>query len=461
MNPANHRRLTWPDSLFLLLVFSAVMGPMLGVSLTDNFRLTLFRIAFVAVSGWIFVQAVRGNRFLLPETEPVRKATWLFAGWFAWSVLSLTWAADTAAAVRYTVFLGMMLGYALCFVLFVRSTRRLKHAAAVLLVATGCLVFYGFFESITRYHLPVSRYRDTAAPAVTSFFTNQNDFATALTLALPFLITALCLLRPGRLLRWFLYVLLVLSLYGILATASRINTFFVLPVVVFAWLATLRRVLEPETIRRHLVRGTVTALLIVLAAGTLSGTLLHQGGRDKLASVLGIFLDLSSGPMDLDELDAGVQEGEGTGGRSITVRKYLLLYGFRFLHQSGYFGVGAGNVEHYMQGQKGIDKTNIHNWWAEVLVNYGVVVFVFWMIFYASLWIRLWRLASLRRSPDTPPLVRWAALSCVLSLTGYVFGGMAPSTAIHFTPMWTVIGLGLAVLALGGRGEPIRTGDPR
>ena len=39
----------------------------------------------------------------------------------------------------------------------------------------------------------------------------------------------------------------------------------------------------------------------------------------------------------------------------------------------------------------------------------------------------------------------------MLSLIGYLFGGMVPSTAIHFTPMWIVYGIALAIVVVGER----------
>jgi teichuronic acid biosynthesis protein TuaE len=451
LNPANLFRPDRPDVLFCLLAASAVLGPLLGVQLSEEFRLTLFRALFFPVMAVLLYHWVRRRTPALWEVPPVGRVTLFFAGWFVYAALSLLWAADLGLAVRYLVFLGMMLAYTLCYPAFIRGERSLLHILAVLFAVMAVLVGFGFFESVTFYHVPTSRYWGTSRPAVTSFFQNQNDFASAITLALPFLITALHALPLTRRWRWTVYFLLVFSLYGLLATASRINTFFALPLIVGLWLWALPRTVEKESLRRNFRKGVTVALSVVLIVGLMSTALLHKGGRDKLASVLGIFLDLKSGPLDLDELDAGVQEGEGTGGRSITVRKYLLLYGMRFLHESWYFGVGAGNVEHYMEGQKGIDKVNIHNWWAEVLVNFGVWVFAAYVVFYAWMVIRLWRLASLRHSPGLSPVLRWAALSCFLSLAGFLFGGMAPSTCIHFTPMWSVVGLSVAVVALGER----------
>src|SRR5690606_13876147 len=123
--------------------------------------------------------------------------------------------------------------------------------------------------------------------------------------------------------------------------------------------------------------------------------------------------------------------------------------GLRFLAKSHYMGVGAGNIEPLMEGAPKVDKVNMHNWWAEVLVNFGVIIFVIYMALYIWMLWRLLKLALLKTSPNVSSVIRWGAVSCLAAMIGYSIGGIAPSTAIHFTPMWICYGLSLAVVILG------------
>lgn len=69
---------------------------------------------------------------------------------------------------------------------------------------------------------------------------------------------------------------------------------------------------------------------------------------------------------------------------SDTIRLNLIKNGFYFLYCSYGFGVGLGQIEYHMKHEAlypvyGI--FNIHNWWMEILVSFGIVFFVLYLIF--------------------------------------------------------------------------------
>jgi O-antigen ligase len=87
---------------------------------------------------------------------------------------------------------------------------------------------------------------------------------------------------------------------------------------------------------------------------------------------------------------------------------------------------------------------NLHNWWLEVLVNGGLLVFVGYLLFYAGLVWGLFRVALTTERA----LIAFAAAALLAALAGYTFGALSPSSAIHFTPMWIHFGLSMAVTNL-------------
>jgi O-antigen ligase len=108
-------------------------------------------------------------------------------------------------------------------------------------------------------------------------------------------------------------------------------------------------------------------------------------------------------------------------------------------------GVGPGNAEFHLQQIVGLEEApNLHNWWLEVLVNGGALVFAGYLAFYAALLCGLFRVARDTRDG----LIALTASSLLAALVGYVLGSLSPSSAIHFTPMWIHFGLGLAVISL-------------
>ncbi|RAL24544.1 O-antigen ligase family protein [Thermoflavimicrobium daqui] len=437
------------EILFYVMMAFALLGPTFGVKLLPNFNLMFFRIAFFVLLIALIVRFISTKQLEASHLKPIRWPIAFFAFWLLYAAISLIWVINLKFGIRYLFFLAMMIPFCIAFPYFAHSQKQLRRTFVVGFAVFCIMVLFGFFESITYFHLPSSRYYMSDSASVTSFFRNQNDFATYITLAFPFLATAMYALKLSRKMKICLYILIVIALYCLLATGSRSNTFFALPLILIIWLLALPFTVQKEKLtKKYIFKGIAVILSVVLLVSLLSQVLLAQNGRDKLASTFGIFKDLKGGTMNIHELDE-VEKGEGTGGQSITVRKYLLLYGLDFLQKSHFLGVGAGNVEAHMKGKKGVNKVNIHNWWAEVLVNFGVIVFVLYMSVYLWLLVKLWNLSRIKKAPHVSSFVRWSALSSLLALIGFSFGGIAPSSCIHFTPMWSVIGIALAVVAIG------------
>jgi teichuronic acid biosynthesis protein TuaE len=440
------------ERLFYLMIAFALLGPTLGVPVTEGFNLTFFRIVFVLLVGGIIMRLAMQKSLETYYMYPVRWYAAFFLFWFVYGLISLTWAVSLGDGIRYLFFLGMMMPLALSFPFFIHSEPNFWKTQRVLFWVFAVIIYFAVIESITLIHLPSSRAFGTDQATVTSVFTNQNDLATCITLGLPFLATALFMLDLSRKHKILVYCTGVLALYALLATGSRSNTFFALPLAALVLIFLIPQVIDRKKLTgKNIAKGIAAVLAALLIANTLSAAFLseeaRQQARTKLASTLGFLLDINRGSWSVEDGDKDVVSGET--GQSATVRKYLILNGLKFLQKSHYMGVGPGNIEPLMKNAPKVNKVNMHNWWAEVLVNFGVIIFVLYMSLYFWMLWRLFKLARLKNSSGISPVIRWGAASCLAALTGYFFGGMAPSTAIHFTPMWICYGIGLAVIALG------------
>lgn len=132
-------------------------------------------------------------------------------------------------------------------------------------------------------------------------------------------------------------------------------------------------------------------------------------------------------------------------GDSISVRKNLILNGFIFLKESFFIGVGAGNSNYYMEAAnncgdyyptRGI--INMHNWWMEILVDYGVIIFVMYIVMYFRLiWdnIRIYKLSS------KSIIDRYYALSFAAFLVAYIIGSISASSNMTREYVWLFFAL--------------------
>jgi O-antigen ligase len=410
--------------LVVLAAAAAVLGPNLAAPPAP--WLFLFRVLIVLLGLGLVGYLLMDGRLALPAGLP--RPAGLLAVWLCWTALSIGWADDVVAALRWTLFMAMMGGLAIGVALLCRCRRR---AVVLLWVLFGvfvlaCLVAVA--EVVTGLHLPTfrqGREGTVGLIGVGSLFGNQNNFATFLSLSLPYLAVLPIVYRDARL-RMLGFAGGAVALLFILATGSKSG-------LVAAGLVILGLLVLVGSDRRH--RGRL------VVAGAVAG----------LAVLLVVPAVLGGGPVDLDErtvakLDFGLlteqlETRQGSGG----VRSSLLDDGLGLVAETDGLGVGAGNAETHVRSLADFPGVaNLHNWWLEVLVNGGLVGFALYLLFYLTLLRGQARAA--RRADD--PFVRYLALAGALALIGWIVGSLGPSTAIHFAPMWIVFGLSMGALVL-------------
>ena len=130
---------------------------------------------------------------------------------------------------------------------------------------------------------------------------------------------------------------------------------------------------------------------------------------------------------------------------SVYVRLNLIRNGLSFLRSKAGFGVGAGNFEYYMSNFAIYDTKRIinsHNWWLEILVNYGIFIFIGYIIFYLGIILNL-------RKIYYEKLSRYEKIICeglLISLIGFSLVSLGPSSIMAFRPQWLLFAFALAFL---------------
>jgi len=429
----NRRKTKLPSSEvlrwgFLLLLPAAVLG---SVAAWPEMRtLSAFRILYVALglgtAAWVL-----GHR-RLPLRTHVTPLILFLAFWTLWTLVSLIWAVDKVSGIKYAIFLIMMASLTAGTVFAVNNVKTLRVALLLLLLVFAAALGIALLEIITDFRLPTSMLVGKPARyqwAATSVFHNQNDFATYIALWLPFLLAVPFVARRA-------YVALpavvcaFISALCLLYTGSRTNLLG-LALMALAMLVVLA--LRKGTSSRSWQWILGIALLLAVASFLLLGT------RGELPLMRFPWLGVQH--WRFDTLDTEMDEGSGSGGTRIK----LIEGGVQVSLDSHLLGVGPGNAEYHLRQIPGLEKVyNLHNWWLEVLVNGGVLVFAGYLAFYATL---LWSLFRVARSTQDG-LLALTATALFAALLGYVLGSLSPSSAIHFTPMWIHFGLSLAVINL-------------
>lgn len=413
-----------------LLWYLAVLSSFFGTALLawDIGPLTLFPYRVFMISLWVVFafRMVLSGEVRIPRTK-VRAELGLFAVWLVYAVLSFAWAASKTDVLRHVVFLFVGVSLIFFATYYSREQADLYRLLFIWLFALGALIGIGFWEYFTGQHLPQSKFFGTIRTdfmfSPTGVWVNPNDYATFLSISFPFALSVARYAKNG-LAKVGGALLALAAVYLIVASHSRANMIAILLQLGFL-VVFLTSV--PQKVKLGVMTATVIVFLVVLTPGPL--------------------LDFVN---TITSQVASVVAGSEGGDRSISTRTNLIRNSLSFVHSTGGLGVGAGNAEYWME-QRSVHDTgmirNVHNWWFEILTNYGMVIFTGYLIVYFRVMGRLWlcwRRATYRH-------IRMFAEPLLLALIGFSIAAASSSSIAAFNPNWMLFAFALAFLKLHGK----------
>lgn len=394
--------------------------PLIG--LLHVYKLSLFLLLGLLSFYIIFI---KGGKFRVRISKLTKKIIAFFSIWLGWLVLSLVWSTDLTMGIRYVfTFLMMVLLVGILMFLVNGNENRLKIFLLFLGIVVIVVMLQGLTEQIFGWRVPQLELPDTTlevdpffSATIYSFFNQPNDFATFLTICLPFFVLPIFMGNH----RWIKLAgigLSLLCLFLIFFTVSRINLGVALAIVfispVFAFLK----------------RGGVNVILGeigVLAVGMIIVTLvipslLGSLPKEAYEKIVGSSLEFTNFSQDT----------------STSRRIELIELGFRAVVDTRFIGLGAGGAQDYLRNA-GAVVLNFHSWWLEVLAVNGIVIFILYIGFYFYLPLVLFRQSKRFRSSWLGYLGR----ACSLSMIGLIIGQNGPSSMIYFPAMWVLFGLAI------------------
>ena len=420
----NQRFISLQQVFLYLTIISAFTGT-LGVAVSVG-SIHLFPYRFLLIFVWLlFVVAIFINNGRL-NLSHIRVKLYLqfLVFWLAYAFLSITWAAAKGDALRNIIFLFMGISIIFFLVYYFRDLDELKRLYWLWLLIVAAIIPVGIWEVTTGNHLHVSGLFEEVRPrfrfAPSAVFRNQNDFAGYIALSLPMVLAWIryCPKLIGRALG---VLVLIAGLGLLLLTFSRSCYLAVFTGILFWFLFLLR------------LKNKFKALVLTVFVCVLIVAAFPVQTRDIFEKV----------KIQANSLTPIVLQNEDIG--TLYVRQNLIKNALYFTAKSAGFGVGAGNVEYYMENSKiypVAEKTNVHNWWVEILANYGVFIFAGYLILYISLFWNLWKVYK-RVSNRTERMICEALL---VGLVSFFMASISSSSIIAFRPQWMFIGFALAFL---------------
>ena len=425
----------------LILVAAVFLGSELLAIPTPLAQVTIYRLMVLGLFPLTAYHLAIDNQSLKIDRSSVASfALLVFSFWWVWGFASMAWAINFKAWLQ-TIFL-LTLGVTVIWALYLYVNQladwhRLLEAAWWMMTF---LMVWGYFEIVTNHYFladlhKLDKYGTFSSQPLTRMpittFENQNDYAVLLLAYLPVTISWSRLRQGGwiRLVAWmtsFLTVYLIYRTQSRMVTLSAFLFLLIYMLLQWQWDVSLKMVLS------WLGRGLALMIGMIILVPAL---------RQKIASLvyLGGVYDMSG-----DE-----------------VRLNLWRNGLLFLGQTFGLGVGAGNIETWMAEFGFLDTeviVNMHNWWLEILVAYGAIVFIAYVLMYSLLIYKLWKL----RWKVSDPL-RAVNNSFVAFLIAFIFASITSANNMLIEWHWLIFALIISYLKLieMQNQRPIQTFKPK
>lgn len=397
--------------LYLFIATSFFNSALLPIDVA-LFTLFPYRVFFLMLLFLFFIKFIN-NSIGIYESK-VKVMLCFFLAWLGYSGLSLIWSSSVTMGIKYIflLFIGVML---IIFVnVYLQNLLQYLNLYYTWIFMTMILMMVGLWNHLTEQQLSTSTLHMGPPHKLgipTSVFVNQNDFATFLAISFYFFV-GLLKYRKNNIIRLGSFLALCLLLYILYLTDSRAS-FLGLGIGLAAYIFVMVSFRMKKLI---LFFGTVGFIGVLFIA------------RSKIQSLIERF---SENPT-LEVLDMN----------SVDIRINLIKNAFDFITRSFGFGVGPGNGDYYLKYQSifytsGIYK--LHNWWLEILVNFGVFIFIGYVLVIASIIITLYK-GFLKTTDQDEKMI---AETLLFAFITFIFASISPSSVSNLFFHWTLLAFGI------------------
>lgn len=415
--------------LLSFLVFSSFLGTNTLSFDTPLFKLSLFRIVFLVYSLFFLV-----NFFISLKREGIKKLfvknnieislSLIYLIWFLLSLASVFWAKDKVDAIKTCVYVGIGFFSILYIVVGVKT----KYDLLILLRAAAIgLSFHhvlSWSEIITGEHIypSITFSENRLGNMPISSLGNPNNLATIILIS-TVISLILCAIEKNIFLK-ILSTLMFMSSFGIIYfSTSRANILGLIVFLGVVFVIYAYNIFNKKYTYRSLLY--VMLVLLILFIGLIIFYLYKKN----------IFLKLDK---LFDNIWVPIYG-------SIVNRFKLYLNGIFLLLSTKGIGVGAGNVEHYLQTviTYPTDTINMHSWFVEILACFGIVFFILYMVYYIK-----FALLILKEIEYSNKKGKFLLSVSVAYLFAFIMSSFSASTLILYDWVFIIFGLISAVYAV-------------
>lgn len=336
-------------TVFLGTKFMAIN---IGIGSISLYRLSVLLMVFVS-----FIYMIWNYRITSYKLDwCIYQFDVVYIFWLCWGFLSVIWAQSTSRWIHGMFFIT----FGILSILFISNSIKTKDIMkSILYILFTLFILHqlvGFFEIFTRHYFfnDMGQISGSSLGKPLTIFRNVNDYSTLI-----FFSVSISMIIFNISKRKIVKVIAILSILMTIVlltyTSSRGNQLAL--IIFFLSFLTLEIKVSVMHFKKPLMIAIITLIIFVVLYFIFLELRLNIYG-----SLLTFF------------------RHEGSN----TYRVNMLLNGIVFLIKTFGFGVGAGNIEHWMVESPvfRVDAPNMHNWFFDILVGYGWIVFLFYIVMY-------------------------------------------------------------------------------
>lgn len=412
------------------LVYLIIMTSLIGAgAFSINFgffQLSLFRGLIILMSFLMFAELLLKNKKIPFKTGKENEYSIKFMlFWFFYALITLGWVRDYTGWAKAIYFLGLGV---LSIIVMYKFLRTKYDVIKALRFFSYMIIFHniiGWYEILTGNYIfltndKINVYSVMNLPV--SMFGNTNDFAVFLMFSI--FILYICAINTKTSLSKLIYGFSAASsIVLLLYTGSRGSILgLIIGLMMFFFIS----------IRNKKTRKVLLVLSLIILAIIILNPKIFENLWYSLEAILNFNFQQQGG--------------------SDFVRKNLIANGIEFLFSTIGFGTGAGNIEYWMINYGELYTggiINMHNWWLEILVGYGIVIFILYCIFYIKL------IKDLKKkfiiSQDKADLS--ISLGFISIISGYIVASISSSSNISSEWIWVFWGITIAYQGIESKNE--------
>lgn len=409
----------------IILVSSVFLGSNLIAVTLPVGQISIYRIFSLLVIPMVIFFLVKDRKsFKIHRNSYAAGMVTVYLLWWVWALCSVLWAMSLGSWLQAMVLLTLGISSIVGIFLWTRDYVQWRTLIKAVWVMMTFLSIWGLFEITTNIYLladlgKLDKYSTFVTQPWTripiTYLANQNDYATILLATLP--INLILMNTTKNSLKKLLTLLcMLLSTFLIFQSGSRMS---LLMALAFYGIYVLLGVRWDFTRKQVLTTGSIVLTLAILAFAFVPPI---RGMVTDLIYIL---------PRPVISGDVG--------------RMNMWRNGLMYLGKTFGLGVGAGNIEVWMETFGPLPTNNIfniHNWWLEILVGYGAFIFIAYVLGYA---LMIYRLFNLKKFVNR---MHQKIMNAFISFL-LVFIGASITSANNMLIEWHWVFFGLIIAYIG------------